>query len=161
MDNIDLLTLECFVNRGTYGKYLSKKDPSKTFADDDYLRKLEKHESAILERTKELLSDRSIITSVSVKEAFEIYTKEIIREIELKDNSKIYDGSDNEEDDTLFPDLEQDPTEKEQDQEDQEEDLQPTVQPVGKSYWGKEKVSKATSSASAADSFFLRRRSRK
>jgi hypothetical protein len=151
MDNIDLLTLECFVNRGTYGKYLSKKDPSKTFADEDYLRKLEKHESAILERTKELLSDRSIVTSVSVKEAFEIYTKEIIREIELKDNSKIYDGSDNEEDDTLFPDLEPD----------QEEDLQPTVQPVGKSYWGKEKVTKATSSASAADSFFLRRRSRK
>ena len=158
MDGVDQLTLELFLNRNTYGKYLSKKDPSKNFANEDYRRKLEKHTLVILERTRQLVSGNGPECSNSLQEAFDIYAKEVIREMELRDNSKIYED-DNEDDpdnnETLFPQLLEedvkDETEKEEDNE------EPTPK-QGKSYWGKEKVVKASSSISAADSFFLRRR---
>ena len=118
MESIDRITLELMTNRAHYKKYIANTDPIKHQESQDYLRNLEKFRGRILIATQDYLSDPDTSFNLEVNEAFQQFTKTMIRYFEMKEleesgetRFKIHredceDEYDNEEDETLFGNIE-------------------------------------------------------
>uniref|UniRef100_A0A6C0DQZ7 Uncharacterized protein n=1 Tax=viral metagenome TaxID=1070528 RepID=A0A6C0DQZ7_9ZZZZ len=103
---IDKLTLELFMNRTNYNKYLEKTDPTKYDKLKEYKIKLQKYMVDIIDMTNELIENPERPPNTEVGEAFSDYSKSIIKFFEMKEMEKgnsFYKRDDEEdENETLF-----------------------------------------------------------
>jgi len=117
MESIDRITLELMTNRAHYKKYIASTDPIKHQESQDYLRNLEKFRGRILIATQDYLSDPDTSFNLEVNEAFQQFTKTMIRYFEMKEleesgetrfkkHGEDCDENENEEDEILFGNIE-------------------------------------------------------
>lgn len=115
--HIDNLTLELFMNKGMYNKYIQRTNPQKYEENQTLFMKLKKYKNHIIELTNDLVENPDKQITNDVNDIFQAYVKELIRYFEMKAieiPSKKYNDED-----MLFGD---------------------DAEPVSSSYWGKEKV---------------------
>jgi hypothetical protein len=98
--SIDQLTLEMFMNKKQYHKYVSKTDTKKYEEHQEYLSNVAKYESRILSMTKELLKNPDHPITTDVNEAFENYIQTCIRYFRMKEWEKITESDDEPESET-------------------------------------------------------------
>ena len=86
MGDVDKLTLELFLNKTHYTKCIQKVDPIRYEQQEEQFLKFQKHRNAILDITRKLLlsRNRSKLFSSSIHDSFEIYAKQIVRDLEIK-----------------------------------------------------------------------------
>lgn len=127
---IDKLTLEMFMNKTNYNKYIAKTDPVKHEVIQIYKTKINKYSKKIIGITTEMVNNADTYVNTDVGDTFYDYTKALIRYFEMKEieNTTSYNDEENEEE-TLF-----DPEKME------EKDI--TAEP---SFWGKNKIIKKSS----------------
>jgi len=68
--DIDKLTLECFVNRNTYHKYLAKKDPSSFQENKHWKEQLQEHHDALLSIISQFIQNPDTIQEDTTREIF-------------------------------------------------------------------------------------------
>jgi hypothetical protein len=85
---IDKMTMEMFMNRKNYKKYLEKTDPSKFSDLKIHHEDIEKYRGSILSMTDDLLEDPNLQISNEVNEIFDAYTKVIIRYLKHREMEK-------------------------------------------------------------------------
>jgi hypothetical protein len=156
-NSIDKLTLELLINKQHYSKYLSKTDPKKHDEYKEYKSKLRKYSVDIIDITSQLIENPKKMFSTEIEESFSCYIKSIFKHFEIKEleksNEYNHNGYKNEDDeDVLFgncdnnnllqgqENAQEDNAENEADTEEQDSS------PMMKSFWGKEKVIKQSSS---------------
>ena len=126
MESIDKITLELLTNKQQYNKYLSKEDPAKYKEHREYLEKIRKYKTKILNLSKQFLEDPETSFNLEMNEMFSIFAKTTIRYIELREleNENQYnnDREKEDEDEILFGKMDEFSV-KERD-EDREEDGQ-------------------------------------
>jgi len=123
-NRVDKITLECFMNRSQYKKYISKTDPTKYVENEEHIQKILRYKDRILDLTSDLLNDPDYQVSLDVNESFDGYVRTLIRYFEIKDMEK-------DDDDMLFDKIDVNLEEK---CELRKED----TMLARKSFWGKE-----------------------
>ena len=123
---VDKVTLELLMNKNHYNRYLSQTDPKKHQEHLNYLEKIRKYRSKIINVTTEFLNNPEHQITTEVNEAFDHYVRTLIRHYECKEMENPEETSQDE--DMLFGNM----------TETIEDDEEPTM----KSYWGKNKVVK-------------------
>jgi len=108
MESIDKITLELLTNKQQYNKYLSKEDPAKYKEHREYLEKIRKYKTKILNLSKQFLEDPETSFNLEMNEMFSIFAKTSIRYIELRELEKENqynndrEKEEDDEDETLF-----------------------------------------------------------
>ena len=98
---VDRITLETLMNRTNYGKYLSKIDPKRHAEHQEFLSKLQKYKTQILEKTETMMNKPKTMYTNEVHETFTTYMKTMIRFLEVEEKNR-GTNSDQEDDDMLF-----------------------------------------------------------
>lgn len=121
---LDKLTMELFLNKSHYAKYLAKTDPKKHDEYRTFTNKLKKYAVDIVDITSSLIENPKQGPTLDIEESFDVFVKSIIRHMEMKE---IENPPDHEEvdEDTLFGQM------------DEQEDVTPS-----QSFWSKERVVK-------------------
>ena len=103
MQDIDKLTLELFMNKSTYQKYLSQSDPKKAEEHKLFKTDLQKYSRDILKLTQEYLynPDQTQIT-LEVNEMLERFGKTWIKYFQTKELENPEYGKKEKEEDILF-----------------------------------------------------------
>lgn len=143
LQDIDKVTLECFMNRTRYNKYIAKTDPKRSAETEQYLANIRKYCSKIKDLTGDLLDDPTMPVTTEVNEMFDAYMKTLIRHFQTKDLER---GSglsnyncDNDEDDTLFGQMDNTSTDLAMDA-DALTSGNHSVSPKMNSFWSSERV---------------------
>jgi hypothetical protein len=106
--DIDKLTLEMFMNKQTYRRFISKTDPAKHAERESYLSDLSKYGNSILELTEHLIENPDDSITTELNEIFEKYSQILIRHFKLKEVESANLYNQNEEDeDVLFGKIEE------------------------------------------------------
>jgi len=103
---VDQITLELLLNKTRYQKYLSKSDPQKFVEYQEFSENCNRMSRPILDMTMRLLQDPGTDRySQEVKEAFERYSRVLIRFLEIKEMTDHFQEvrEDDDDEDTLFP----------------------------------------------------------
>ena len=113
---IDQMTLELLMNKQQYQKYKETKDPTGNHKDQEYSENLSTYKSRILDLTTHLLNDHHDPISNDVNSMFEQYSKCLIRHFKMKDienentmSSKYESYYDD--DQVMFGEIDNEPTE--------------------------------------------------
>lgn len=110
--DVDKITLECFVNKQTYQKYLAKINPQDFLKQQEMKQEIETHREEILQRFQHYLDGKEFETS-SIKNAFTEFTKECILLIERESEADVEEKILLDEDDVIFSNIpKEDETEK-------------------------------------------------
>lgn len=126
--HIDDLTLELFMNKSMYNRYIEKTNPKKHQEQQEFLTKLNRYKHKILELTNTLVENPDKQITTDVNDIFNTYVKELVRYFEMKAiEMPSKNGKDG---DTMFDPFSMD-------DETEHSDNSST------SYWGKEKVFRA------------------
>jgi hypothetical protein len=157
-NSIDKLTLELLINKQHYSKYLSKTDPKKHDEYKEYKSKLRKYSVDIVDITSQLIDNPKTMFSAEIEETFDAYVKSIFKYFEIKEleksNEYNYDNNNNknEDEDVLFGNCDNNllqnagqRQESAQETENEEHREEQEGSPMMKSFWGKEKVIKKSS----------------
>ena len=157
-NSIDKLTLELLINKQHYSKYLSKTDPKKHDEYQEYKSKLRKYSVDIVDITSQLIDNPKTMFSAEIEETFDAYVKSIFKYFEIKEleksNEYNYDNNNNknEDEDVLFGNCDNNllqnagqRQESAQETENEEHTEEQEGSPMMKSFWGKEKVIKKSS----------------
>lgn len=120
--HIDDLTLELFMNKTMYKRYIQRTNSEKHEENQTFYMKLNKYKSGILRLTHDLVENPDTQITTDVNNIFQTYVKELIRYFEMKE---IEAPSKKADDDMMF-----DPVAM-----GNEELERPSA-----SYWGKERV---------------------
>jgi len=157
-NSIDKLTLELLINKQHYSKYLSKTDPKKHDEYKEYKSKLRKYSVDIVDVTSQLIDNPKTMFSAEIEETFDAYVKSIFKYFEIKEleksNEYNYDNNNNknEDEDVLFGNCDNNLLqnagqiqESAQETENEEHTEEQEGSPMMKSFWGKEKVIKKSS----------------
>jgi len=100
---IDKLTMEMFMNKRTYKKYVEKTDPNKHSENKEFVSKLRKHGSKLLNITQAYVEDPDKQVSLDMNRAFYEYAKICIRHFEDKELQEPGFGhKEDSDDDVLF-----------------------------------------------------------
>jgi hypothetical protein len=123
--DIDKLTLEMFMNKDTYRRYVAKTDPKKHAEKEAYKEDLAKYGRTILEITERLMENPDEPITNEINDIFEKYTQVMIRHFKMKEieSANLY-NCDKEDDDMMFGNMD------------------PECSVTKKSFWGKTKVMK-------------------
>lgn len=97
-DNIDILSLQLMGNKKKYNNYLRKTDNEEIRKINYKQETLNIHKEEILRITKDLIENVDAIYSHDIMKSFEYYTKNIIKNVEMKN---MVEKNDDDED-TLF-----------------------------------------------------------
>ena len=105
---IDNLTIQLLLNKTNYAKYLSKTDEQKYQEQQQFVLDCERFHNPILDMTKRMTRDPTLSYSTEVSDAFNQYAQILIRYLEIKERAYEQQkenghGSDEDEDDVLFP----------------------------------------------------------
>jgi len=122
---VDKVTLELLMNKNHYNRYISQTDPKKHLENLEHLEKIQKYRTTIIKMTDEFIDNPDKQVTTEVNEAFDLYVRTLLRHFECKR----IENSDKDED-VLFGDIDKETEEI----------------PASKSFWGKHKVLKRTSS---------------
>lgn len=103
-ETIDKITLELFMNKSAYQKYVSKTNPKKYAEIREYHQSIQTYCSEIVELTKDLVEDPELQITSEINDAFEAYAKAVIRHMKQKQIEKQnrYNGDDEDDDDIMF-----------------------------------------------------------
>jgi len=82
--NIDQLTLELFMNKKNYKKYIEKTDPRKHAEIQSHHLDLQRYRGSIISMTDDLLENPNLQITTEIGDIFEAYTKAIIRHLKNK-----------------------------------------------------------------------------
>uniref|UniRef100_A0A6C0AU46 Uncharacterized protein n=1 Tax=viral metagenome TaxID=1070528 RepID=A0A6C0AU46_9ZZZZ len=112
LPDIDKITLECFMNRTRYNKYVAKTDPKRNAETELYLANVKKYCDKIKSLTGDLLDDPTMPITTEVNEMFDAYMKTLIKHFQTKELERgneynNYD-CDNNEEETLFGQMDDD-----------------------------------------------------
>jgi len=102
---VDKITLEMFMNKSSYNKYLSKSDPKKYDEIQVYKKKMRLYSIDIVDITSHLLENETEKYNTEINEAFETYVKTVIKYLDMKKvekSNKYNDSYENDEDETMF-----------------------------------------------------------
>jgi hypothetical protein len=102
---IDKLTLELFMNRNNYNKYLAKTDPKKFDSQREYKMKLKKYMVEIIDITSELIENPENTPNSEIGGIFMDYSKSIIKFLEMKEleqSNSFYNSDNGKEEETMF-----------------------------------------------------------
>jgi hypothetical protein len=105
---VDKITLEMFMNKSSYNKYLSKSDPKKYDEIQVYKKKLRLYSIDIVDITSRLVENETEKYNTEINEAFETYVKTVIKYLDMTKVEKSnkyndsYDNSENDDDDVMF-----------------------------------------------------------
>jgi len=128
--DMDKITLECFVNKQTYQKYLAIINPTEYDLQKEFMKEIQFKRKQILDRIENYMDGKELETS-SLKHSFRGFMKECIqlmeREETKNEETEGKEEGNEEEDDVLFSNI---PKEKEEAPKDSIE------------YWKMEKVFK-------------------
>jgi hypothetical protein len=142
--NIDKITLELFMNRNIYKKYVAKNEPEKHEKLLEHYGNIKKYRHRIIELTKQLLDDPTLQITTETNEIFDAYSRILVRHFQQKDMET------NQLEDVMF-----DPEAMEE---------SPAVEQVQvfnqSSFWGKERVVKSQTTISQYDMNMLQRRNK-
>ena len=122
---LDKLTMELFLNKSHYAKYLAKTDPKKHDEYRTFTNKLKKYAVDIVDITSSLIENPKQAPTLDIEESFDVFVKSIIRHIEMKEIENPPDHEEERDEDTLFGQM------------DEQEDVAPS-----QSFWSKERVVK-------------------
>jgi len=101
---LDKITLEMFMNKSNYNKYLSKSDPKKYEEIQAYKKKMRGYSIDIIDITSHLVENETEKYNTEINEAFETYVKTVIKYLDMKKIEKSnkynhsYDNGENEDD---------------------------------------------------------------
>jgi len=109
---IDKLTLELFMNKKKYKKYVEQTDPKKYSEIQAYNADIQKYRATILNMTDDLLENPDMQITREISELFESYTRSIIHYLKNKELEKIGDYEHpfvnrREDDDLMFGELDE------------------------------------------------------
>ncbi len=109
MDEIDKITLQLLTNKVQYNKYLSKEDPTKFREHQEYLEKIAKFKTKILNLSKQFLENPEKSFNLEMDEMFSIFAKTSIKYLEMRElemenlyNTEKDTENDTESEDTMF-----------------------------------------------------------
>jgi hypothetical protein len=122
MESIDKITLELLTNKQQYNKYLSKEDPAKYKEHREYLEKVKKYKTKILNLSKQFLENPETCFNLEMNEMFSIFAKTTIRYIEMREleNENQYNNDrEKEEDEMLFEKIDEFSLEEEEEEDDE------------------------------------------
>jgi hypothetical protein len=85
MDNLAQMTLELFMNKNAYNRYIEKTDPNKFEEHREYIQKTKKYKDRILGITRRFLEDSTLQITGEMNDMFYDYCKTCIKYFELKD----------------------------------------------------------------------------
>ena len=128
---VDKVTLELLMNKNHYNRYLSQTDPKKHEEHLEHIKKINKYRDRVLNVTKDFLDNSNHQISTEVNEAFDYYVRTLLRHFDCNEMENPEET--NQDDDMLFGNMTEETHEYEE-------------QPTMKSYWGKHKVQKKSSS---------------
>lgn len=86
---IDKITLELFMNKKKYKKYVEKTDPKRYSELQIYYAELQKYRGTILNMTDDLLENPDMQITSEISELFETYTRSIIHYLKNKELEKM------------------------------------------------------------------------
>jgi hypothetical protein len=121
---LDKLTMELFLNKSHYAKYLAKTDPKKHDEYKAFTNKLKKYAVDIVDITSSLIENPKQAPTLDIEESFDVFVKSIIRHMEMKEIENPPDLEEGDEDNLFGQIDEQDPVTPSQ------------------SFWSKERVVK-------------------
>jgi len=123
--SINQLTLETFMNKTHYQKYIAKTNPAKHLQNQHFLADLKKYRGTILTMTDDLLENPMESINSEVNELFEKYASSVIDFLKYKelDRSTVSSEAANNDEDMLFGEMDE-----------------PTT--TSSSFWGKDTVKK-------------------
>lgn len=122
---LDKLTMELFLNKSHYAKYLKKTDPKRHDEYKAFTCKLKKYSVDIVDITSALIENPKQAPTLDIEESFDVFVKSIIRHMEMKEIENPQDQEGEDEEDTLFGQI------------DEPEHIAPS-----QSFWSKERVVK-------------------
>lgn len=124
---IDKLTLELFMNKKKYKKYVEQTDPKKHSELKNHYADIRKYRGSILNMTDDLLETPDMQITTEINELFDIYSRTIIRYLknkELEKSATNYHENENNDEDIMFGTI--------------DEPAKPTMN----SFWSGEKVTR-------------------
>ena len=119
---LNKLTMELFLNKSHYAKYLAKTDTKRHDEYRAFTNKLKKYAVDIVDITSALIENPKQGPTLDIEESFDVFAKSIICHMEMKE---IENPQNSDEEDTLFVQM------------DQQDD-----EPASQSFWSKERVVK-------------------
>ena len=102
MDEFSKLTLELFMNKNAYNRYIEKTDPNKYQEHQDYIIKGQKYKSRILDITRRFIENPDLQITSEMNDMFSNYCKTCIKYFELKDLEDSCLWQKEPDDDTMF-----------------------------------------------------------
>jgi hypothetical protein len=102
--DVDKFTLECFVNKQTYQKYLAKINPQDFLKQQEMKRDIEVHRREIIQRFQNYMDGKDFETT-SIKNAFTEFTKECILLIEREVDPEPESSFIQDEEDVIFSNI--------------------------------------------------------
>jgi hypothetical protein len=143
---IDKLTLELFMNKQKYKKYVEKTDPKKHSEIQSHYSDIRKYRGAILNMTEDFLNRPDMQITTELGEIFDAYSRTLIRYFKNKELEKTtsFEKEQEDEDDIMLGTI----------------DETPTTQPTMNSFWSGETVIKKQSNKKDISQFgnFIPRR---
>jgi hypothetical protein len=126
---VDKITLEMLMNKNHYNRYISQNDPKKHLEHVDHLAKVRKYRIQIINTTRDFLDHEHHQITTEVNEAYDNYVRTLIRHFECKEMENPEEFK--QDDDMMFGTI---------------DEPEENNGPVMKSFWGKHKVQKKSSS---------------
>jgi hypothetical protein len=127
--DMDELTLALLMNKNHYRKYVEQTNPEQSILDNKSIDDKRKYRDKILQITANMIDSPDLQISTDINQIFNTYTKHLIRHFKMKENERQHNSQYNEEDDTLFGNI--------------NDDTDTPSYPQGTtSLWGKERVIK-------------------
>ena len=127
--DMDELTLALLMNKNHYRKYVAQTNPEQAILNNQTINDIHKYRNRILKITSDMIDSPDVQISTDINQIFNTYTKHLIRHFKMKDDERHHNNQYNEEDDTLFVNMNDDT------------DTSSYSQPTN-SLWGKDSVIK-------------------
>lgn len=128
--DMDELTLALLMNKNHYRKYVAQTNPEQAILDNQMIDDIRKYRNRILKITANMIDSPDIQISTDINQIFNTYTKHLIRHFKMKDDEQPHNEKYNNEDDTLFGNMNDDT------------DTSSYSQKSTGSLWGKDRVVK-------------------
>ena len=105
---IDELTMKLLTNKTNYAKYLAKTDTRKYEEQQEFIQDCRTFKDSILDITRRMCKNEEVEYSSAVTHAFDIYARELIRYLEVKQCSdelqkELYKEIRDDDEDVMFP----------------------------------------------------------
>ena len=106
--DMDELTIALLMNKNHYRKYVEQTNPEQAILDNQTIDDKRKYREKILQITANMIDSPDMEISTDIYQIFNTYTKHLIRHFKMKDDERHHNDQYNNEDDTLFGNMNDD-----------------------------------------------------